>query len=820
MGIRRVCSSICCVSSRGRSKWTLRYVRCTWSECLALVGNGAIDLMPDVAYSVERDAVFDFPDVAVTHSWSQIYRNPRVQVRSIADLAALRVAVLRGGIQQAYVARLMAGSGLRYTPVLVDTYADGFEAVRQGRADAVVTNTFYGSKHARAYGLAETPIMFDPVSLYFVTRQGGGEGLLDRIDKRIEQWRDDPDSVYYLALRQAMAPPPVTIVPHRLKLGLYAAGAAVMLLLGFSLLLRWQVRRAIAELDRANRHLDHVLSASPVVLYQLRREGGGFVPEWASPNIERVFGFTPAQVAEPGWWESHLHPDDREAAVAGFADVAALGQMTREYRIIDAAGRTRHVRDELRLAAGPAGDSSQVVGTWSDLTEAREQAAQVNFLTNYDSLTGLANRATVRQRLAEAIDRARPAAARLAVMCIDLDRFKSINETLGHAAGDALLRVAAQKLAGVAGAQDNVARIGGDRFVLILGGDPSEFDVAEQAQHIVRLFSNPDDAGPDDFIVTASIGISLFPADGGDADTLLKHAELALYEAKQRGRSTYSLFASELSSGALERLVMENALRGAAARGELVLHYQPQVDLGSGALVGVEALVRWNHPEIGLVPPGQFIPLAEETGTIDDIAAWVLMEACRQMVEWRGAGLLVPRVAVNLSGMQIEDDALSSQVAGVLRDTGLEPACLELEITESTIMRKPDKAISVLRSLKAQGVKLSVDDFGTGYSSLAYLKRLPLDRLKIDQSFVRDIGQDIHDEAISRAVIELARGLGLETVAEGVEREEQSAFLRAEGCEFAQGYLFSRPLPAADLRAAWSDAAGALRTCIVTAGGP
>lgn len=788
-----------------RERWSLRFVRCTWANCLQQVADGRIDLMPDVAYSDQRDKVLVFGNVPITHSWSQIYRNKDVQVRSIVDLEAKRIAVLRDGIQQAYLARLMAGSGMRYSPLVVDSYKDGFDAVSRGDADAVVTNRFYGGRHARVYGLVETPIMFEPASLFFVTGKRTGPLLLARIDDQVARWRDDPDSPYFTALRDAMAPTPTVVVPRWLTLVMASLGALATLLLGFSTLLRWQVRRATGELGEANRRLDQVLKASPVVLYLLHEQNGQLAVRWVSPNIERIFGFTPAQAMAPGWWESRLHPDDREAALGRSAAILQQDQVTLEYRVTDATGRTRHVRDELRSFKDVGDGSQQVLATWSDFTDAHEQLAHVGFLTDHDALTGLVNRTRLEVLLDEAIARAARMPARFAVLCIDLDRFRAINDTLGHPAGDAMLQWAARRLESFAGRGDTVARIVGDRFVVVLSDDPTEHSAAERAEQLVQSFATPSRFGAHLLTVTASVGVSLYPAHGTDAETLLKHAELALYDAKQRGRSTFSIFAPGLSVGTLERLVMENALRGAADRGELVLHYQPQVDLRNGELVGVEALVRWNHPEFGLVPPGRFIPLAEETGTIHEVASWVLREACRQLAQWRAGGFAVPRVAVNLSAAQFGRDSLVADVNEVLLSTGLDASCLELEITESMIMRDPAQATAVLRNLKAQGLKLSIDDFGTGHSSLALLKHLPIDQLKIDQSFVRDIGIDEQDEAISRTVIGLARVLGLGTVAEGVEREEQAHFLLAEGCKFAQGYWFSRPVPPDALRDAWHD---------------
>ncbi|WP_159015629.1 EAL domain-containing protein [Cognatiluteimonas profundi] len=785
-----------------REHWSLRFVHCAWSDCLQYLRDGRIDLMPDVAYSEERARQFDFHRIAAAHSWSQVYRRPQVDIRSVADLAHRRIAILRNGIQHQYLVQLMAGSALPFTPVLVNSFPEGFQATRDGRTDAVVSNAFFGAGQARRYGLVETPIMFEPVSLYFATAKGRNPELLARIDHYLTRWRQDPDSVYFAAIRNAMAPEPVTIIPRWLRYTLLGMATLALLLLGFGVLSRWEVRRKTIDLQRANRRLDQVIAASPVVLFLLQGRSREFAPQWVSPNIQRVLGYPPQDARQPGWWAAHLHPDDRDSAMSNLGQLAYRGQLTQTYRFIDAAGRTRHIHEELRVADTIDGETTQIVGTWSDITQAREHEAELGFLALHDTLTGLGNRAMLQLRLTEAIDRARTDGTRLAIVSIDLDRFRNVNDTLGHTLGDELLRTAARRIGSLAGRDDFLARIGGDEFVLVLC-NTSTSQASAKAQQLLQLFSDPLTATPHAVVVTASVGISVFPDDGADADTLLKHADLALYEAKGIGYNNYRVFASALSAGAQDRVALETALRSAVALGQLLLHYQPQVDLASGKLIGVEALARWNHPELGSVPPGRFIPLAEELGLIDEIGAWVLREACRQMAAWQDAGLFVPSMAVNLSVQQIERDVLPTLVADVLREAGLAAGRLELEITESTIMREPEKAIAVLRELHDRGVKISIDDFGIGHSSLAYVKRLPVDRLKIDQSFVREIGRDSNDEAICRTVIELARSLGLDAIAEGVERDEQIDFLRAEGCQFAQGYLFSKPLPAAALQDLW-----------------
>jgi diguanylate cyclase (GGDEF)-like protein/PAS domain S-box-containing protein len=542
-----------------------------------------------------------------------------------------------------------------------------------------------------------------------------------------------------------------------------------------------------------------------VVLYQLAETSEGIRPLWISENIYRLFGYRPGEVFKDNWWQGVVHPDDLEQAMSNLEVLGKHQHLVHEYRILDANGRVRHVRDELQyLPAERPGQLAEIVGSWSDLTESREQQDQLKFLTHYDTLTHLPNKVLLLENLRDALARARNFSSTLALLSIDLDRFKTINESLGYAVGDRLLLAAAERLRTVLVAGDMLARVGGDEFVLLIQDRGDDQQASETARKILQRFSVPLRSDEHELALTVSIGISLFPGDGQDEDNLLKNAEIARYAAKQQGRNRFQFFASELSEGMRDHLFLENALRGAIERNELLLHYQPQLDLSNpGRLIGIEALIRWQHPELGLVPPDKFIPLAEEIGLIGDIGLWVLKTACEQMVEWDQQQFRVPRVSVNLAAQQIETGQLPRQVRQVLKDSGLAAERLELELTESTILREPAKAISDLVDFRTMGVSLAVDDFGTGYSSLAYLKRLPIDRLKIDRSFVHDIGRDPGDEAICRAIIQMARALGLETVAEGIERKDQAAFLLTEGCQYAQGFLYSRPLSADELYTQW-----------------
>ncbi|HTY49623.1 MAG TPA: EAL domain-containing protein, partial [Steroidobacteraceae bacterium] len=414
---------------------------------------------------------------------------------------------------------------------------------------------------------------------------------------------------------------------------------------------------------------------------------------------------------------------------------------------------------------------------------------------NYDALTGLANRSLLQDRLSQAILTAATFNTRLAVAFIDLDRFKYINDSLGHHVGDVLLRTMAERFRACVAERDTVARLGGDEFVLLLNSQESADQVRLVLERMLAQVSEPWTTEHGEFQVTCSIGVALYPEDGTDAQTLLKHADSAMYRAKDSGRNNFQFFTPELNALMTERLEMETKLRRALERNQFCLHYQPRIDLATGRVVGAEALIRWNIPGEGLVLPGRFISLAEDTGLISPIGTWVLQEACAQNRAWQDAGLPPTVVSVNVSARQFRTANFVRIVADTLAATGLAPGYLEIELTES-VMHDAPQLVAMLGELKKLGVHIAIDDFGTGYSSLNSLKRFPVDRLKIDRSFVEHIATDSDDAAIVRTIIALGHNLGLKVLAEGVETIEQLGFLRRHGCEEVQGFYFNRPMSA------------------------
>ena len=445
-----------------------------------------------------------------------------------------------------------------------------------------------------------------------------------------------------------------------------------------------------------------------------------------------------------------------------------------------------------------AGDFKGYRGTGSDITARKQAEQRIEFLAYHDPLTGLPNRVLLEDRLQQAIAQAERSRGGLALVFLDLDNFKKINDSLGHAAGDALLKEVATRLRHCVRDSDTISRQGGDEFVLILREQSGAESCLPVLAKIMEMLQEPFFSEGNELSTSASIGVALYPQDGSDFDTLRKKADMAMYRAKEAGRNTYRFFDEAMDEEAVEHLLMRSGLRRALERGEFVLHYQPQIELGSGRVIGVEALLRWQHPEFGLVHPARFVPVAEDSGLIVPIGVWVIQEACRQAQAWHRAGLPAMMMAVNLSAVQFQRGSVEDTVVQALAGTGLDPARLELELTESILIQDVEQVMTTVRRLKQLGVKLAIDDFGTGYSSLSYLKRFDIDKLKIDQSFIRDLASDPGDAAIVRAIIQMAHSLDLLTLAEGVETPDLLQQLRNFGCDEAQGYHFARPMAAAE----------------------
>ena len=513
-------------------------------------------------------------------------------------------------------------------------------------------------------------------------------------------------------------------------------------------------------------------------------------------------GVPPARLIGQTRWETVPGMQESDAGRAHIALLLARAPFADfEYSTVDERGETRWFSVNGEPVFDDGGIFKGYRGTGTDITGRKQSEQRIHHIAQHDVLTGLPNRSLLQDRLGQAIAYSVRSQNAVWVMLIDLDRFKYINDSMGHKAGDVLLMTIAARLRSALRDTDTVARLSGDEFVVILTEHADERLTPDIVQRLMDSVAQPMMLGNRELFVTCSIGVAVFPTDGAPAENLVEHADIAMYRAKKMGRNNYQFYTPAMNEDAHERVRIESALRNALARDQFVLHYQPQVDLASGKIVGMEALIRWNHPELGMVSPSRFITVAEETGLIVAIGAWVMRTACAQNKAWQDAGLGPLRVAVNLSARQFGAPNLLANVRSTLEQSGLAPDCLEIELTESLFMSDVSLAVETLHSLKALGVNLSIDDFGTGYSSLSYLSSFPIDVLKIDRSFVADITRDANDAAIVASIIALAHNLKLAVIAEGVETAEQLAYLRAHGCDEMQGFFFSCPLTADDFEA-------------------
>jgi diguanylate cyclase (GGDEF)-like protein/PAS domain S-box-containing protein len=785
--------------SARQEDWQLNAVPCDWQQCLERTQNGEIDLLPDVAFNETRALSLDFHQVPSLFSWSQLYSREGLQLASVLDLEGRRIAVLEGSIQQNYLRDLLKSFGLNAELIGVPSLPQGFEQVANGTADAVVANQQSGDFHAPRYALYSTPIMFQPAQLFYATRKGQSAELLASIDKHLQRWQGAPDSYYYQTLHRWGGERPTLLIPTAVWWGLGGLGALLLLALGGALILRRQVAEKTRHLQAGEERLNTILDSVEAYIYikdtQLRYQyANRKVCELFGQPLERVIGKTDEYFFDIDT-ATHLHENDRR--------VLQFGERVEEEEVnrgLNGATERAFLSVKLPLR-NAAGQIYALCGISTDISEHRKNLEKINQLAFYDPLTGLPNRRLLLDRLQQALAKHARGLQQGALLFIDLDNFKDLNDTLGHDMGDQLLQQAAERLRSHVRAQDSLARLGGDEFVLMLeelSADPEQAarQVETVANKVVAALAAHYSLGGRSHTSTASIGIAVFPEDQTSVEEILKRADLAMYQAKSAGRNGMRFFDPRMQAEANARATLENDLRQSLSERHFILHYQPQVDL-QDQLIGAEALVRWQHPRRGLVAPNDFIPLAESTGLILPLGRWILHSACAQLVTWAAHPQLRHiNLAVNVSARQFHHRDFVDDVLATLTESGANPARLELELTESQLVEDVETLIAKMTRLKAHGVRLSLDDFGTGYSSLNYLKRLPLDQLKIDQSFVRDLLVQPSDAAIVRTILALGANLDLAVTAEGVETLEQREALLAMGCQKFQGYLFARPGPA------------------------
>ncbi len=573
----------------------------------------------------------------------------------------------------------------------------------------------------------------------------------------------------------------------------------VVLMLLFAVYAQTMINRqqsVLARLQEQSQKLRQIVDTAHDAFITM--DADGMIMDW-NQRAEAIFGWKREEVLGGRLSEMIVPPakrDTHEQAIIRFLESGESAFLNRQIETTALRRDGQEFPVEISIVPLRAGNTYIFNGFIRDISERKQAADRLEHLAHRDMLTGLPNRAAFNDLLRQALALAQRNEYMLAVMFLDLDGFKSINDSLGHDAGDVLLQECALRLVQCVRDSDTVARVGGDEFLIILPDVNQAYGPRYVCERILASLGKPFSINGQECFIGASIGVSLFPGDGDSADALVKHADTAMYGAKSAGKNNFKFYTSAMSAAVLKRMEMERALRHAIDKNQLSLLYQPQVDLRNGSILGVEALVRWHHPALGTVPPSVFVPLAEESDLIIAIGEWVLNAACRQNMAWQRAGLPPLRMAVNFAARQFAHEGLIDSVSAALKNSGLEAKYLEVEITEGSAMRDINASIAKMQALKSLGVSISIDDFGTGFSSLSYLKRFPIDTLKIDRSFMLEIPKQSKDAAIVTTIAEMAHNLGMQVIAEGVENKEQLAFLRSRGCDVVQGYLFSRPVTA------------------------
>ncbi len=784
--------------------WQIEAVPCVWQDCLNLLREGKLDLMPDVARTAEREQWLSFHQVPALSSWSRIYSSHEHQLQSPLDLEGLRVAVLASSVQLKYLQNLSNGFEIRPEFIPANSYPDAFQRVHEGAADVAVSNHFFGDYYADEFGLQGTDLIFMPSQLFFATPAHTNTQLLTRIDHWLTLWRQSKSSVYHDVLTSWGEKHTAEPLPRWLTTLLAASTLLLSLLLAFIFLLRTQIRSRTRTLATREAQLEGVLAGVEACIYnkdvQLRYT-------YANPFICKTLGHVEADIL--GKTDADFFTaEEAEKIRAADLEVLKTGERSvyEEALFLPGTHEKRiflSVRVPLKLADGSIWG---LCGVSTDITEQHRQTERIHQLAWYDSLTHLPNRQLLLQELARAKPLALEEQQDGALLFIDLDNFRELNDALGYAAGDELLRQVAARLNDQVTERFVLARLGGDEFVLMVEGLSSIRDQAmEELQRIAGLVLQ---ALSEPFVIKSyrhqggcSIGISLFSDQHDGAEGLLRCAELAMNDAKNAGSQCFRFFDPSMQAQAQQRAELEAGIRVGMEKKEFELWYQPQYDRQQ-RLLGLEALVRWRHPLKGLISPADFIPVAESTGLIVPLGEQLLEQACQQLIRWQlNPQLAGVRVAVNISARQIHTPDFAERVCAVLDRTGVSANLLELEVTESMLVQDVQQTIEKMRVLRERGVRFSLDDFGTGYSSLIFLKQLPLDKLKIDQGFVRDLLTDTNDAAIVRTVVALGQSMDLNVIAEGVETREHCDALAAMGCYEYQGYHFSKPLPATELEA-------------------
>ncbi|BAQ65398.1 diguanylate cyclase/phosphodiesterase with PAS/PAC sensor [Geminocystis sp. NIES-3709] len=781
-----------------RENWSIIYIPCEWNQCLKDVENGTIDLMVDVAYSDKRDNLFDFNNEVVLASWSQVYARPGLSLNSILDLDGKKVGILKSSIQKEVLKDQISSFGITPELVEVDKFNDIFVLLEQGKIDAGIVNNFFGKKVSPNYNVVKTNILVNPARLHFVVKESDPNSLLSSIDRQLQILIRDPNSIYYQAINEWLEPEKKLGWPQirdfLWNLAIYAPFLVLIFLTFWNYFLNKEInhrKRIEVKLQESKQSYASLASAVPVGIF---RTNANRECIYINKYYCELIGINPEEAMGHGWVQN-LYPDDRETVIQHWLECVEENKLFElEYRFQRPDNTVIWVYGQCVAEYDLQGNIKGYVGTITDISDRIHMEKELKHNALHDKLTGLANRALLIERLQLALKRGkRYQEYKFAVLFFDLDNFKIVNDSLGHLVGDELLIQVAQLLNSCIRDTDIAARLGGDEFVILLEEIEEIKEAVRIADRILNSLRSPFMLSNREVFIGSSIGIIIGSQIYDSPENLLRDADIAMYRAKQNSKGKYVIFDPTMHSQALQRLHLENDLRRAIETKEFVLYYQPIFNMQTMMIEGFEALIRWQHPERGLLSPMEFIDIIEETGLIIPLGTWILENVCSQLAIWQEKFNKPLKLHVNLSVKQLQEsllpllDSLFDRYS-LFRDT------LALEITESMLIKDLQTTSYVLNQIKNKGISISIDDFGTGYSCFSYLHQLPVDTLKIDRSFVNILESDPRNKVIAESIIALCKSIGIKSIAEGIETEEQKQWLKSQGCQFGQGYLFSHPV--------------------------
>lgn len=783
-----------------QENWDIQWVRLKWHQVIPKTLNQQIDLIPFIAYSEERAEYLDYNEEGVLTGWGQVYVHQQENVPSnIIDLSGKTLGIIKGEVYGIKITKLCVLFEIQCDFIEVNSYEDAFELLEKRAVTGIVTSNLISYNFEDDFKLQKTPIVFEPRKVLFATAKNSHSDILATIDRYTRLWRFDKQSPYYQIKNKYL--PDITedtTVPSWLIYSLLIIIALLFLSALIVILLRRQVKAQTQDMEDQSDQIRQIINLVPHMIFATNANGKLILANRFAANF---FGIKMSDIE--GACQTDLTTQNPKASNL-FEDEQLL--LRKDAHVIQREVETHSIEEQkvtLKVSKVPFvtrySRIPSIVTVGVDITASKEYERQIQHMAQHDSLTELPNRLLLNDRIHQSLALTQRYDQSGAILFIDLDYFKNINDSLGHVAGDNLLKKVAHRLQGLVRDGDTVARLGGDEFIVQLNQLSGDSLKAEEvackiAEKINFTLAQEYDVNNHKLFSTASIGIVIFPRDANTEESIIQRADTAMYYAKSMGRNRYAMFKKAMEKAVVRKHILEKELRKALKESRLLLRFQPQITSIDHQFMGAEALLRWNHPAEGIISPSEFIPIAEENHLIIPIGEWVLKQACYQIKHWLDNHGVSPFITVNLSVVQIRNSDLVGYIGKLLKETRIPPHLLELEVTETVLLHEARISIDVLQELKKLGVKLSIDDFGTGYSSLNYLKKLPLDKLKIDRSFVKDIPGDPDSETIIRTVIGMSHDLGLEVIAEGVETEEQLNYLANERCTLFQGFYFDPPI--------------------------